>query len=80
MKCTMCRLCFKRMTEGYSTECRSACPVCGQRMLNWMRGVSKDKSDYRSAVNEKLWEQIQRQFQPYNPNGKTAEYSQSTKR
>ena len=80
MKCTMCRMCFKRMVEGDQSECRSNCPVCGQRMLNWMRGVSKDKSDYRSVVNQSLWAEIQAQFQPYNENGKTAEYSFSSER
>ena len=43
MKCTMCRVCFKRMVDDNASECRSACPVCGQRLLNWMRGVSKDE-------------------------------------
>merc|ERR1711892_936218 len=80
MKCTMCRVCFKRMVDDNASECRSACPVCGQRLLNWMRGVSKDESDYSSVVNAKLWAAVQEQFQPYNQNGKVAQYSLDAKR
>ena len=76
----MCRLCFKRMVDDNASECRSACPVCGQRLLNWMRGVSKDESDYRSVVNAKLWAEVQAQFRPYNQNGKVAQYSLDAKR
>lgn len=68
------------MVSDNGSECRAACPVCGQRLLNWMRGVSRDKSDYRSVVNEQLWAAIQAQFRPYNPNGLEAQYSLDAKR
>ena len=72
MRCTMCRTCFLRMVSDESSECRSCCPLCNLRLLNWMRRLTRDQTDYRSAIETDLWTQIQEQFQPYNPNGKIA--------
>jgi len=80
MKCTMCRACFARMVSDNGSECRAACPVCGQRLLSWMRGVSRDHSEYRSVVNHALWAAIKEQFRPYNQDGKVAAYSLEAKR
>merc|ERR1711990_682307 len=72
MRCTMCRTCFIRMVSDESSECRSCCPLCNLRLLNWMRRLTRDQTDYKSAIETDLWTQIQEQFQPYNPNGKLA--------
>ena len=72
MRCTMCRTCFLRMVSDESSECRSCCPLCNLRLLNWMRRLTRDQTDYKSAIETDLWTQIQEQFQPYNPNGKLA--------
>ena len=72
MRCTMCRTCFIRMVSDESSECRSCCPLCNLRLLNWMRRLTRDQTDYKSAIETALWTQIQEQFQPYNPNGKLA--------
>lgn len=37
-----------------------------------MRRLTRDQTDYKSAIETDLWTQIQEQFQPYNPNGKLA--------
>lgn len=37
-----------------------------------MRRLTRDQTDYKSAIETDLWVQIQAQFQPYNPNGKVA--------
>ena len=39
-----------------------------------------NQSDYSSVVNAKLWAAVKEQFQPYNQNGKVAQYSRDAKR
>merc|ERR1711911_186136 len=60
------------MVSDESSECRSCYPLCNLRLLNWMRRLTRDQTDYKSAIETDLWTQIQEQFQPYNPNGKLA--------
>ena len=37
-----------------------------------MRRLTRDDTEYRNAIVEELWHEIQSQFQPYNPAGKKA--------
>merc|ERR1711990_171298 len=59
MRCTMCRTCFIRIVSDESSECRSCCPLCNLRLLNWMRRLTRDQTDYKSAIETDLWTQIQ---------------------
>lgn len=41
MRCTLCRVCLKTMADAEESTCRGECPQCRQRIMNWLRQLSK---------------------------------------